>query len=73
LGVLFALVFLCILDPIVTTHPTCVFLSLANDTHIIGLGLDMVPIFLRLQEELGTLKLLVQPTEFVIWSPHGLD
>jgi hypothetical protein len=46
--------------PIATTHPTCVFLSLADDTHIVGLPLDVVIVFLQLEQKFSTLKLLVQ-------------
>jgi hypothetical protein len=56
---LFALVHLFALRPIITAHPTCVFPSLANDTHIIDLASNVLPIFLRLQEEFNTLKLLM--------------
>jgi len=72
-GVLFALVHLCILHPIATTHPTYVFPSLTNDTHIVGLASNMVPIFMWLQEKFVALGLLMQPTKCVIWSPHGLN
>jgi len=41
-GVLFTLVHFHDLHPIVATHPTCVFPSLAYDTHIIGLTLDVL-------------------------------
>ncbi len=37
--------------PIVASH-TSVFLSLVDDTHIVGHALDVVLVFLRLQEEL---------------------
>jgi hypothetical protein len=63
--VLFALVHFCAFCPIVVTHPTCVFPSLAYDTHIVGTTLDVLLIFLRLQEEFDTLKLLVQLTKCV--------
>jgi hypothetical protein len=43
--VLFTLIHLHIFFPIVIAHPTCVFPSLANDTHIVGLVLDVVPSF----------------------------
>jgi len=42
-GVLFALVHLCVLHRIVTTHPTCVFLSLVDDTHIVVATSDVLP------------------------------
>jgi hypothetical protein len=38
-------------------HPTCVFPSLGDDTHIIDPTLDVVLAFLRLQEKLSTLRL----------------
>jgi hypothetical protein len=45
---------------------------LADDTHIVGPALDVVPMFLRLHE-LSTLSLSVQPMKCVIWSLQGLD
>jgi hypothetical protein len=62
-GVLFALAHLCTIHP--TTHPIYVFLLLINDTHIIGIVLNVLPIFLQLQKEFGTLRLLVQSTKCV--------
>ncbi len=44
-GVLFALTHLHTFCPIAIVHPTCVFLSLVDDTHIIGLPSDVLPIF----------------------------
>jgi hypothetical protein len=41
-GVLFTLVHFHTPRPIAATHPTCVFPSLAYDTHIIGLALDVL-------------------------------
>jgi alpha-ketoglutarate-dependent taurine dioxygenase len=38
----FALVHFRALHPIVATHPTCVFLSLGYDTHIVGHALDVL-------------------------------
>ncbi len=59
-GLLFTLAHLCILCPIATTHPTFVFPSLANDTHIVGLALDELLGFLQLQKEFKALGLLVK-------------
>jgi hypothetical protein len=70
---LFALPHFCVFHPIATTHPTCVFPSLANDMHIVGLALAVVPIFLQLQEDIGTSRLPVQLTKCVAWSPQGLN
>jgi hypothetical protein len=47
-GVLFALIHLHALCPIVVTHPTCVFPSLVDDTHIVGLASNVAPSFLGL-------------------------
>jgi hypothetical protein len=58
---------------IATTHSTCVFFSLANDTHIVDSASNVLHVFLWLQEEFGTLGLLVQPTKCVTSSPQGLD
>ncbi len=44
-GMLFALVHFCVFHPTATTHLTCAFPSLANDTHIIGLALYVVFFF----------------------------
>jgi hypothetical protein len=44
-GMLFTLAHLHVLCPITTTHLTCVFLSLANDMHIVGLASNMVHVF----------------------------
>ncbi len=41
-GMFFALVHFCALRLIATTHPTCVFPSLAYDTHIVGHALDVL-------------------------------
>ncbi len=62
---LFALIHFRVLHPIITTHLTCVFPSLANDTNIIGPSLDVLFVFLQLHEEFGTLGLLVQPMKCV--------
>jgi hypothetical protein len=56
---LFVLAHLRVICPIVATHPCCIFPSLVDDTHIIGLALYVVPTFLQFQEELSTLSLLV--------------
>jgi hypothetical protein len=45
-GALFALPHLHTLHPTTTTHPTCVFPSLVDDTHMVGPTLDVVPCFL---------------------------
>jgi hypothetical protein len=47
-GTLFALVHFCVFRPLVTTHLTCVYLSLANDTHVVNHALDVVLAILRL-------------------------
>ncbi len=70
---MFTLVHFCVLHPTLVTHPTCVFPSLANDNHIIGLASNVLLVFLQLQEKFGTLGLLVQPTKYVAWSPLGLN
>jgi len=53
-------------SPYTTTHPTCVFPSLANNTHILGFISNAIFAFLQLQEKLLTLGLLVQPTKCVV-------
>jgi len=45
-GMLFALTHLRTFHPTTTTHPTCVYNSLVNDTHMVGLVSDMLAIFL---------------------------
>jgi hypothetical protein len=67
---LFPLAHFCILHPTAIAHLTCVFLLLVNDTHIVGLVSNMVPIFLQLQEEFGALGLSVQLMKCLVWSPH---
>jgi len=47
-GMLFALAHLCVLHLTITTHPACVFFSLANDTHMVGFASNVVLIFLQL-------------------------
>jgi hypothetical protein len=47
-GMFFTQTHLHVFRPIVIVHLTCVFPSLANDMHIIGLASDMVPNFLGL-------------------------
>jgi hypothetical protein len=66
-GMLFALVHLHVLCPTVAIHLTCVFRSLVDDTHIVGRASNMVPIFLRLQEEFGALGLSMKPLKCVAW------
>ncbi len=70
---MFTLIHLCVLHPIAIAHPTCVFSSLANDMHVVCHALDVLLVFLRLQEEFGTLGFFIQPTKCVAWSPQGLD
>jgi hypothetical protein len=70
-GVLFALAHLRAFCFTATAHPTCVFPLLTNDMHIVGLTLNVLPIFLQLQKEFGAIKNLVQLTKCVIWSPQG--
>ncbi len=60
-------------SPYIATDPTCVFLFVANNTHIEGLISNAVPAFLRLQKKLSALSLLMQPTKCVVWSFQGLD
>jgi hypothetical protein len=72
-GTLFVLVHFHALRHTTITHPTCVFLSFADDTHIISPTSNVVPSFLQLQGELITLNLLVQLVKCVVWSPEGLD
>jgi len=64
-GMLFALAHLRAFCPTAATHLTCVFPSLKNDTHIVGPTLDVVLVFLQLQEEFTTLGLLVHSTKCV--------
>ncbi len=45
---LFALVHFHIIHPIAIIHLTCVLPSLANDTHIVGLALDVVLVFFEI-------------------------
>ncbi len=47
-GALFALVYFRVFHFIVVAHLTCVFPSLADDTHIIGLASYMLLAFLQL-------------------------
>jgi hypothetical protein len=44
-GTLFILAHLHVICPTIVAHPTCVFLSLADDTHIVGSALNEVFIF----------------------------
>lgn len=44
-GVLFILVHICTFHLIATIHSTCVFPSLANDMHIVGLALNLLHVF----------------------------
>jgi hypothetical protein len=45
---LFVLAHFHVLCPISRVHPICLFLSLVDDMHIVGLALDVVLIFLQL-------------------------
>jgi hypothetical protein len=51
-GMLFALVHFRALHFTATTHLTCVFPSLADDTHMIGFALDVLPIFCNYKKNL---------------------
>jgi len=70
-GVLFALAHLRAFCFTATTHPTCVFPLLTNDTHIVGFALNVLPIFLKFQKEFDAIKSLMQLMKCVIWSPQG--
>ncbi len=67
---LFVLVHLFVLHLITIAHPTCVFPSLVDNMHIVGPTLNVVFFFLQLQQEFSTLRLLGQPSMFVVWSPQ---
>ncbi len=67
------MVHLHIFRPILVIHPTCVFFSLVDDTHIVDLTSNVVFSFLQLEEELSALGLSMQPTKCVVWSPQRLD
>jgi hypothetical protein len=70
---LFVLAHLCILHPTITTHPTCVFPSLANDTHIASPASDVLLTFLHLYEELLALGLSVYSSKCATWSSKRLN
>ncbi len=70
---MFILVHLRVLCTIAVIHPTCVFPSLVDDTHIVGPASTVVLAFLQLQKELSTVGPSVQPMKCVAWSPQGLD
>jgi len=70
---LFTLVHFCAFCLIIVVHFTCVFLSLADDTHIISPTSNVVLVFLQLQQEFLTLRLSMQLTKCVAWSSQGLD
>jgi len=72
-GLLFAPFHLCTFRPIVVAHLTCVFLKLVDDMCIINLTLNVLPIFLRLQEKFGTIRLSLQSTKCVAWFPQRLN
>jgi hypothetical protein len=46
--------------PIITPHPTFVFHSLANDTYIVGVGLDVVPTFVQIEAKFMALGFSIQ-------------
>ncbi|KAL2610235.1 hypothetical protein R1flu_028808 [Riccia fluitans] len=71
-GALFALAHLCALRTVASKHPLCLFLSLANDTHIVGPLEVVVPAFHTLEGHLSAMSLIVQPTKCAAWSPFGL-
>jgi len=52
-GMLFALAHFRTLCPTTTTHFTCVFLSLANDTHIVGPASNVLPFFYDYKKSLA--------------------
>jgi hypothetical protein len=70
---LFVLAHLHIIHHIAIAHPTCVFFSLVDDTHIIRFASNVIFVFLRLEQKFSALGLLVQLTKCVVWSPQGLD
>jgi hypothetical protein len=45
-GTLFVLAHLHTICPTIATHPTYIFLSLADDTHIVGPASDVILMFL---------------------------
>jgi hypothetical protein len=47
-GTLFIMPHICVFRLIEITHLTCVFPSLSDDTHIIGIALNVILISLRL-------------------------
>jgi hypothetical protein len=67
-GALFVLIHFHVFHLIIATQLTFVFLSLRDDTHIVGPTLDVVPTLLWLQEKLLTLGLSMQLAKCVVCS-----
>ncbi len=72
-GTLFALTHFHVVHLTTTTHPTCVFPSFIDDTHIVGPISNVVPTFLQLHAKFTTLRFFTQPMKCVIWFPQGLN
>lgn len=71
-GPLFAMAHFTALRATAVAHPTCLFPSLSDDTHIIGPPADILAALSTLTSELALLGLRVQPQKCLGWSPSGL-
>ncbi|KAL2624441.1 hypothetical protein R1flu_008686 [Riccia fluitans] len=71
-GALFALAHLRALRITASEHPLCLFSSLADDTHIVGPPMAVIPTFHTLEGHLSAVGLTVQPTKCAAWSPSEL-
>jgi hypothetical protein len=58
-------------SPYNNNPPYLCFPFVVDDTHIVGLASNVVPIFLRLQHDFSSLRLLVQPTKCIAWFSQG--
>jgi len=71
-GALFTLAHFKVLCSITTHFPSCLFPSIANDTHIISPPSIISSAYEHFQTELCAIGLFIQLKKCVAWSPCGL-
>jgi hypothetical protein len=71
-GALFTLAHFKVLCSITTHFPSCLFPSIANDTHIISPLSIISFVYEHFQTKFCAICLSIQPQKCVTWSPFGL-
>jgi hypothetical protein len=72
-GFLFVLAHYRALLKTITQAPSCVFPSLANDTHMMGPMSKIIPHFDHLSTQLALIKLKVKTLKCKLWNPSGIS